>query len=282
MIWKIALLFFSFSAFAFNKDFKTNNDRVPYEFQLLFTSMKLEVKTPIEKVQLVGICKELDDNLAFLAKEHVFLFLKSEVIKDTLEYKFAKVRQFDLTASLIDRLDRDLKKKEQYLNPFALWIWRSIIAELNLRREHGLITQKSFNARGFEGAKLNEALRFEKYLRYLMPWIDKMDALSPGDFNTLTKDVGWVILRRINDRSLLFKKFSSTAAGDTKLPLFNIPAKLLELNPDDIKDIQNEKLLPASLREEGAREKSEASEAVEKVTPTDMSPLSEEIDKIGQ
>lgn len=282
MIFNLLALLFCLSAFAFNKDFKTVNDRVPLEFQHLFTSMKLEVKTPIEKVQLVGICKELDDNLSFLPKEHLFLLLKSEVIKNTLEYKFAKVRQFDLTVSLIDRLEKDLAKKEKYLNPFAVWIWRSIIAELNLRQEHGLITQKSFNARTFEGAKLAEALRFEKYLKYLMPWIDRMDSLSAGDFNALTKDVGWTILRRINDRSLLFKRFASTAAGDVKISLFNIPQKLMELNPEDIKNIQSERLLPSSLQEEGAREKTEATESVEKATPTDMSPLSEEIDKIGQ
>lgn len=281
MIFHFLVLFLSFQAFAFNKDFKTVNDRVPLEFQHLFTSMKLEVKTPIEKVQLVGLCKELDDNLAFLPKEHLFLFLKSEVIKNTLEFKFSKVRNFDLTVSLIDRLEKDLQKKEKYLNPFSVWVWRSIIAELNLRKEHGLITQKSFNARIFEGQKLAEAMRFEKYLKYLMPWIDRMDSLSAGDFNLLTKEVGWTILRRINDRSLLFKKFASTAAGDTKISLFNIPQKLTEINPEEIRNLQSEKLLPTSLQEEGAQEKDSASEAVEKATPTDMSPLSEEIDKIS-
>jgi hypothetical protein len=262
---------------AFHKDFKTLNDRVPLEFQHLFTSMKLEVKTPQEKIQLVGICKDLDDNLSFLPKEHLFLFLKSEVIKDTLEYKFSKVRQFDLTITLIERLEKNLAKKERYLNPFAAWICRSIIAELNLRREHGLISQKSFSARSFEGSKLAEAIRFEKYLKFLMPWVDRMDSLSAKDFNGLTKEVGWTILRRINDRSLLFKKFSSTATGNTKLSLFNIPQQLLEVNPADIRDIQNEKLLPYSLREEGSREKTEATLEIEKATPTDMSPLSDDI-----
>ncbi len=278
MIYNLfVFLLIPLSALAFNKDFKTINDRVPLEFQHLFTSMKLEVKTPIEKVQLIGICKDLEDNLSFLPKEHLFLFLKSEVIKDTLEYKFAKVRQFDLTVGLIERLEKTLAKKERYLNPFSTWIWRSIVAELNLRKDHGLITQKSFNARSFEGEKLTEAIRFEKYLKYLLPWIDRMDSLSAVDFNLLSKELGWTILRRINDRSLLFKKFSSTAAGSTKISLFNIPQKLLELNVDEIKDIQNEKLIPASLKEEGARERTDAQESAEKATPTDMSPLSDDI-----
>lgn len=280
MIFKLLLFtLFPLTAFSFHKDFKTVNDRVPLEFQHLFTSMKLEVKTPLEKVQLVGLCKELDDHLSFLPKEHLFLFLKSEVIKNTLEYKFAKVRQFDLTISLIERLEKSLKKNEQYLNPYSIWIWRSIIAELNLRREHGLITQKSFNARSFEGAKLAEAIRFEKYLKYLMPWIDIMDSLSPQDFNNTSEKVGWTVLRRINLRALLFRKFASTAAGDTKLSLFNIPQKLLNLKPDDIKNVEDEKLIPSSLKEEGSREKSEATQSVEKATPTDMSPLSDELSK---
>lgn len=278
----LILLFLPAIAFGFNKDFKTINDRVPLEFQQLFASMKLEVKTPLEKVMLVGLCKELDDNLSFLPKEHLFLFMKSEVTKDVLEYKFAKVRQFDLTVNLIDRLEKDYKKKEKYLNPFAGWIWRSIIAELKVRADHGLITAKSFSSRNFEGAKLAEAQRFEKYLRYLMPWIDRMDSLSASDFNSLSKEVGWTVLRRINDRSLLFKKYASTAAGDTKLSLFNIPQKLLNMNPDDVKAAEKVEQLPSSLQDEGAREKSDAAQSVESATPTDMSPLSEEIDKIGQ
>lgn len=280
MIFKLLLLVFSISVFSFDKDFQTVNDRVPLEFQTLFSSMKLEAKTPVEKVQLVGIAKELDDHLANLPKEHLFMFLKSEVIKNTLEYKFSKVRNLDVTTDLVERLEREFKKKSPYLNPYATWIWRSIIAELNHRRELGLITNKNFSPGNFQGGKLAEAQRFEKYLKYLKPWIDRMDSLPASDFNTLTKEVGWTVLRRVNLRSLLYKKYASTAAGETRTPLFNIPAKLLEINPEDIRKIQTEKLLPPSLREQGAQEKDEASRDLEKATPTDMSPLSEELDKL--
>ena len=105
------LLMLSTSAWGFDKDFKTINDRVPLEFNHLFESMKLSIKTPSEKIQLVGICKELDENLGFLAKEHVFLLMKSEVIKNVLEYKFSKVRSFAMTTFLLERLEEDFKKK---------------------------------------------------------------------------------------------------------------------------------------------------------------------------
>ncbi|MGE3609030.1 MAG: hypothetical protein AB7I27_05540 [Bacteriovoracaceae bacterium] len=275
---KIALffLFISNQVFSFDKDFSTVNDRVPLEFILLFDSLKDEVKTPSEKIQLVGLAQDLNNNLGNLSKEHIFMLMKSEVIKDVLEFKFAKVRTFDITSSLIDKLEEELETKQKKLNKFSLWIWRSIIAELKHRKAMGLITDKSFNPSLFTGTKLSEALRFKKYLSYLMPWIDQMDARSPEDFNNLSKEVSWVILKRLNERSLLFKRFASTAAGDTKIILFNIPQKLLELKPEEIKSMQNDQT-PLSLKEQSEMNKSEAKTKMEKISPEDLSPLSEDV-----
>lgn len=279
MISKILfILILSGSVLAFDKDFKTVNDRVPLEFQLLFESMKLAAKTPSDKLQLVGIAKELDENLGTLQKEHIFFLMKSEVIKNVLEFKHKKVRSFDMTTFLIERLEEDFKQKEKLLSPFAQWIWRSIIAELNHRKALGLITQKSFNPNLFNGTKKAEAQRFARYLTYLMPWIDKMDSMSVSEFNNLTKEVSWVVLKRLNDRSVLFKRFATTATGDTKITLFNIPQRLVELHPEDIKRMQKD-ALPLTLKEESAKEKNQASEQVQGITPDDMSPLSEEVNK---
>lgn len=279
MISKILFLaLFSSSVLAFDKDFKTVNDRVPLEFQLLFESMKVAAKTPSDKLQLVGIAKELDENLGTLQKEHIFFLMKSEVIKNVLEYKHQKVRSFDMTTFLIERLEEDFKKKEGLLSPFSQWIWRSIIAELNYRKSLGLITGKSFTPNAFDGAKREEARRFARYLKYLMPWIDKMDSMSAAEFNQLTKEVSWVVLNRLNDRSILFKRFASTAASDTKVTIFNIPQRLLELHPEDIKRMQSD-VTPLTLKEESAKEKNEAKKQVQDVTADDLSPLSDEVNK---
>ena len=279
MIYKIIfLLLVSGSAYAFDKDFKTVNDRVPLEFSHLFESMKLMVKAPSEKIQLVGICKELDENLGFLQKEHIFLLMKSEVIKNVLEYKFQKVRSFDVTTFLITRLEKDFEKKRTLLTPFSQWIWRSILAELNHRKTMGLITGKSFNAGSFVDSKRAEAQRFERYLTYLMPWIDRMDSLSASQFNDLTKQVSWVILRRLNERSLLFSRFASTATSDTKITIFNIPGKLLELHPQDIKRMQSDET-PLTLKEESLKTKTEAQREIQDATADDLSPLSDEVSK---
>lgn len=270
------LLLFSFQAFAFDKDFTAISDRVPLEFTLLFDSMKLEIKTPSEKLRMVALCKDLNDNIGFLKKEHIFMLMKTEVIKSTLEFKFNKVRQFDMNSLLLSRLENDYASKKKYLNSFSRWIWQSIIAELNYRKKMGLITDASFNAGRFEGAKRMDALRFQRYLTYLYPWIDKMDSLDAAAFNQLSKEVSWAILERINERSILFKRYASTAAGDTQTVIINIPQKLLDLHPEDIKKMQND-TLPLSLSDQSKVEKAKALEQIDKVTPLDMSTMSDDL-----
>ncbi len=268
----------SFCALSFDKDFKTINERVPFEFVLMFDSLKGEITNPSEKILMVGLCKDLDNNLGFLPKEHIFMLMKNEVIKNVLEYKFSKIRQFEMTTMLLDKLEADFKKKQKDLNRFSQWIWRSILAELNHRKSLGLITTKAFSSRSFDGQKLTEALRFEKYLRYLLPWVDKMEGLTTEDFNELSKEVSWVILERLNERSLLYKKFATTAESDTKITLFNIPQKLIDLSPDAIKKMQDDQPVE-TLQDKSRIEKIKAQDTVNEIAPDDLSPLSDDVNK---
>lgn len=274
----LILLIISFNVWSFDKDFTVINDRVPHEFSLMFNSMKVEIKTPSDKLRMIALSKDLNDNLGFLQKEHIFMLMKTEVIKSALEYKFSKVRQFDMNTLLITRLEEDFKGKKAYLNSFSKWIWQSIIAELNHRKKMGLITTASFNPSVFEGQKRTEAMRFQRYLSYLYPWIDKMDSLDAASFNKLAMDVSWSVMERINERSILFKRYASTATGNTQTVIINIPQKLLELHPEDIKKMQND-TMPLTLSEQSKKEKTEATESMEKVTPLDMSTMSDDLAK---
>ena len=103
-----------------------------------------------------------------------------------------------------------------------------------------------------------------------------MDSLDASKFNQLTKEVSWAILERINDRSILFKRYASTAAGDTQVTIINIPQKLIDLSPEDIKNMQNDKM-PQTLAEQSKAEKATATEQIEKVTPLDMSTMSDDL-----
>jgi hypothetical protein len=51
---------------------------------------------------------------------------------------------------------------------------------------------------------------------------------------------------------------------------------LLDLNTEEIKSMQNDSL-PATLSEQSKKEKSEASQQMDQVTPLDMSTLSDDI-----
>lgn len=269
------LLFFPILALSFDKDLKITSDKTPLEFDLLFDSMKLQSKTPADKIRLVGMAQELNKNLGFLPKEQIFLLMKSEVTKNFLEHKFSKVRQFDVTNLLIDRLEKNLVEKGKLLTPFSTWAFRSIIAELKTYQKEGLITDKSFNPDLFKGEKREKALRLKKYLTYLLPWIDRMDALPASDFNELSTEVGWEILDRLNSRSLLLRRYAaqgSAASGN----LINIPDRLTDLKPEQIKNLQNNNS-DLSLKEKSAKEKNEASEEVKSATPDDLSPLSEDV-----
>ncbi len=272
------ILLLSLNGWGFDQDFKTINDRVPLEFSYLFESMKIGIKTDAEKIRFAGLCKELDDHLGVLQKEHIFFLMKSEVIKNLLEFKHEKVRSFDVTSFLIVRLEEDFKKQEGLLTPLSKWVWRSIIAELKFRESLGLISSQSFKPQLFESSKKTEAKRFERYLKYLIPWIDKMDSLTASEFNDLTKKVSWIILTRLNQRSILFRTLATTATTDSKVTLFSIPGKYLDLKPEEIKKIKNSEP-PLSLKEESNKEKTEASEQIQNITPDDLSPLSDELTK---
>jgi hypothetical protein len=272
----ILLLLICSEVKSFDKDFKIDSERIPTEFTLLFNSMKIEINLPKEKIQMVGLIEQLGENLSTLNKEHVFLLFKSEVIKNVLEHQFDKVRQFDMTTLLVERLHKDYEEKKKYLNPFSQWVWRSILAELRHREKNGIITSKSFNPRSFQGTKLTEALRFQKYLHYILPWIDRMDSLDAPQFNQLTKEVSWIILRRINERSILFKRFASTLSSDKEVRLFNIPQRLLNIHPEEFKRMQ---MAPTelSLKEKSQQARDEAQESMDNISHDDMSTLSDEV-----
>jgi len=272
----LLLILFSAPSWSFDKDLTTINEWVPLEFNHLFDSLKLEIKKPSEKIRMIGLCKDLNDNLGFLQKEHIFMLMKTEVIKGTLEFRFDKVRQFDVNQMLILRMEKEYENKKGYLNPFSKWIWQSVLAELNHRKKMVLITAQSFNPGNFDGTKKSEAMRFQRYLNYLFPWIDKMDSLDAAAFNKIAKEVSWSILQRINERSILFKRYASTATGDTQVTIINIPQKLLDLKPEEIKRMQNDQA-PLTLAEQAKKEKAQASQEIEKVTPLDMSTMSEDV-----
>ena len=116
----ILILLFSKLSFGFNKDLRTINDRVPLEFNHLFDSLKGSISSTQEKNKFINLCKELNENLGLLQKEHIFLLMKSEVIKHTLEYKHKKYNTHSVTTSLISQLEKDFQNKDSLSYKFGV------------------------------------------------------------------------------------------------------------------------------------------------------------------
>jgi hypothetical protein len=64
----------------------------------------------------------------------------------------------------------------------------------------------------------------------------------------------------------------------TKVTIFNIPMKYLELQPEELKRINKEDS-SLTLKDEANKEKLEASKQVQNLTPDDLSTLSDELTK---
>lgn len=277
----IALLFVLLSAqssFAFNKDFTTVNDRVPYEFKLMFDSLKNEVKGGDEKFRMVAIAQDLNTNLGPLQKNTIFFLMKSEIIKNVLEYKIPKARPFPPNHTNIQRIMAKWERYQKVYNPFSRWIIQSLMAEIKTADIDGLILAGQELRPGlFNGEKQAKAVRFLRFMKYASAWFDQIDGLSPKEFNELTKSVSWTTMDRLNQRSLLLKRYASASQSSITTMTFNIPSNLTNLSPSEIKKLQ-EGPVP-SLKEASEATRQEAKQQTEKMAPEDLSPLSDDIQK---
>jgi hypothetical protein len=153
-----------------------------------------------------------------------------------------------------------------------------VLAELRLKNEEGLISELPFSTTKFEGGLKTKAIQFQRSLKYLIPLIDKMDSLNADEFNLLMKKISWQILERLNNRSLILKMNTYEQEKNQRFSLFNIPQKLIDMKPDEIKRMQSENQ-PRTLEEKANLEKMNALKQADQIMPEDLSPLSEEINR---
>ncbi len=268
----------SLQCLGFNKDFTTVNDRVPYEFKLMFESLKLEAKSKADQFKLVAMSQDLNTNLAPLQKNTIFFLMKSEIIKNVLEYKIPKSRPFAPNSANIQRLFAKWEQNQKTYNSFSRWIVQSILAEMKVAEADGLILAGQDLRPGlFTGEKQIKTVRFLRFMKYAAAWCDQIESLNPDEFNKFAGTVSWVTLERINQRALLLKRYASSSQSDVTTMTFNIPGELLNVSPSEIKNLQDPPT--PSLKEASEATRQEAKEQTEKLTPEDLSPISEDIQK---
>ena len=268
----------SYSALGFNKDFTTVNDRVPYEFKLMFEAQKQESKSTDDQFRLVAISQDLNTNLGPLQKNTIFFLMKSEIIKNVLEYKIPKSRIFIPNRTNVQRVMTRWEQFQKSYNPFSRWIIQSLLAELKQADLDGLILQgQDLRPQLFTGEKQTKTIRFLRFMKYASSWLDQIDSLNPREFNQLSKNVAWTTMDRLNQRALLLKRYASTSQSDVTTVTFNIPESLSNLSPSEIKTLQ-EGPTP-TLKEASEATRQEAKDQTQKMAPEDLSPLSEDIQK---
>jgi hypothetical protein len=268
----------SISALGFNKDFTTVNDRVPYEFKLMFESLKSDSKTKADQFKLVALAQDLNTNLAPLQKNTIFFLMKSEIIKNVLEYKIPKSRPFTPSQANVQRLFAKWEQNQKSYSSFSRWIIQSILAEMKQAEADGFILAgQDLRPQLFTGDKQAKTVRFLRFMKYASAWCDQIDSRSAGEFNQLASTVSWVTLDRLNQRALLLKRYASTSQSDTTTVTFNIPGELANYSPSEIKNLE-EPPVP-TLKEASEATRQEAEEQTQKLAPEDLSPLSEDIQK---
>lgn len=268
----------SVHVFGFNKDFTTVNDRVPYEFKLMFESLKDQANNKTDQFKLVALSQDLNTNLSPLAKNTIFFLMKSEIIKNVLEYKIPKSRPFTATTGSVQRLLSKWDLNQKSYTSFSRWIIQSVLAELKQADADGLILAGDvIKTQNLSGEKQIKAIRFLRFMKYAASWCDQIENLSAAEFNQLAASVSWVAMDRLNQRALLLKRYASTSQSETTTVTFNIPGELVNLSPSEIKNLQ-EAPTP-TLKEASEASRQEAKEQTQKLAPEDLSPLSEDIQK---
>lgn len=277
------LLMLSFPVFAFHKDFKIVNERAPFEFKAVFETLKTASTAPEDQARLIAYAERINSGLGALKKDQVFFLFKSEVHKALLEWKFPESK-FNAGSHTLTRLRSTLSANQALYSPLSQWVIEALVADIDRYGKEGLLEISPNTV--FNEARRQKLLQLQKTLRYTRGWIEMADTNSAVDFNALTLKLGWVILERIQRKSLLLNRHTTTAVADTKELTFNIPEGSTQR--PTAKHIPEAAEVP-SANETSQRLKTEAGEAVENIAvkpseipAEDMSGAIDRIDAGGE
>lgn len=249
----ILIAFYISNLWAFPNDFKLINDRTPIEFNVLFESMKNSLRDPVKQAELAVICNKINKGLAPLKVEQVKFLIMSEIYKTILEWKFPK-NESNFSSSDLKRILFNRENNQNIYTPFSTSIILSIVADAERI--------------AIDDNKLQNAEK-KQIQQYVGKWLKQADNLSPTDFNALTLEVSWEILKRIERESILFQELSSKAIEDVREDTFNIPQ--LNIQQPASKPKTPNSTISVSEQSEEIKEQSEKAMQKIGVTPGDIS-----------
>ncbi|PIK14592.1 hypothetical protein [Halobacteriovorax sp. JY17] len=204
----------------------------PAEYQILIDSINHYELSKSDKDEVLTDVILSDTFFSRIPKNELYILIKMETYKSVLsffktsDYKTARVNQ-----SEINELMKIERKYKEDLSPFAHWILKAVIRDLNIiikyKYYQTYLTQKSQN----KSLKNLELLKLDKKITLLTPWIKTFTKSSPEEINLLTRPLHFDLLRKLAFLSKTiyqtssFEKSPKLASLD-KLKLFKYSREL--------------------------------------------------------
>lgn len=281
MFWKnktLTLMLFLFTTTAFTKDLPLKDlvvisDKAPIELKLMTQHLAKYTTDREDIFKVISYCNLINKDLKTSSKKNVFFMLKAEIYRGILRNQYLQFdNKLQVSSSLLNSIEQKLDKYDIVYSDFSKWIIKSILADLQPYIADNFIDQYQGISR-LDIKKQEMVTRLKKVLSYITTWLEKIEKLTPENFNELVKNISMDTLHHISSRTYYFNTFSKIYKQTQETDTFKVPKVKLEIT-------SNEVAKDKDLNESREQAKKDAKKIIEKIDADDMSGASEEIDKL--
>ncbi|WP_044557155.1 hypothetical protein [Halobacteriovorax marinus] len=214
--------------FIFNINAVDFRDAYKGKINLSVKDMPTEYKILIESINHYPLSKEDKDDLlsnivmsdAFftkIPKNDLFLLTKMEIYKAVLSYHNSEnIKSIRVNQPIINELMKKANTAKDELNPFASWILRAVIKDLQsiikYKYYQTYLTQKAQSKK----LKNIELLKLDKKITLLSPWISLFNLSTSEEINLALRPLHFRIIRRL---AFLSKTIYQTSSFDKMPPM---------------------------------------------------------------
>lgn len=241
-----------------------NTNKVPIEFQYLVEHLDMNVK---DLNNIIENIKIINSDLSALPKETTLFLLKFEVYKEVLNFNQQKdSNTIFLNTVYLDKVESKLKTNKAAYSRFGQWLIKSIVADYQPFREDEFINNLEAASKGSSTAR-KRYREFKQVHKFNNFWLDRFEKLSTIKFNSLISELSKRTIVNLATKSYLFSKQYKNLGTLKSENLFILPVTIKETSEEEVKPEKKEN-------------KSTAKELMEKISPEDLSSVSDEIDDI--
>lgn len=282
---KLTIIFFLFFSFLGQKviaqeeqkhplsGYKVLSDLIPIEFTFMVDHLKQTKLSDEDLERIISASELINSELAKTPGPNIMFLFKSEIYKGILNNQYMQQNSLlQASTSILESTRHKLKKNNIVYTQFSKWVIESILRDFDPFLKKNFINQYQ-NIKRSNSKEMLLAKRLQKRMKYLAPWLNAIDNMSPEDFNSLCTNIIIDTIERISKKTYYFKTFSGKLESDSEKELLAIP---------EIKIKRQKEKSPKekSLKEEAKNRKEEALKEVQDLDSDDLSAASAEIDKL--